>query len=481
MPVRAGVPYQPYSFLVKKLNGLIVAQDDKGAIRFSGTDASTVIQYAVDALPNGGTVFLKEVQLPDTVEYGNNILIIQDYQGERIIYSKQGRVITPRLAADPDTTGWGAAEKGRRWFNTTDNKEKFWDGSQIQSIPSVAGGVAYELPANYVVFIEGSTVKAQNGHTGNIDYSGTDASTVIQQAIDGLTSGRTWREKVVLKGNFNLNKQSGKTYAINVPTYTILDLSMAKLYLNNGQNCDVIQVTGAAGSSPREHSVIIGGVIDCNKAYQTSGNGIVIWKGSASKIYDTVIYNAYQDGLRYTGESWSEWSGLHEAYNVRVYNAGRYGIYGNYHSDNFYHRCVVQSSSVDGVFVYGVHRFYYCHVIYAGRYAFYLHGNAFLVECDADTPTQHGIYLNASANYIHGGYVHAVPSGYNGIVLAADTTRNIIRDVYFSGGGTMNYAVNELTGGDYNIVSDCLAYNVTQTTAFNKTGTNSQFYDNFKF
>jgi len=54
MPLRVGIPYQPYSFLIKKLDGLIVAQDDKGRIKFSGTDASTVIQAAIDALPPGG-------------------------------------------------------------------------------------------------------------------------------------------------------------------------------------------------------------------------------------------------------------------------------------------------------------------------------------------------------------------------------------------------------------------------------------------
>jgi len=59
MPLFIGVPYQPYSFLIKKLDDLIIAQDDKGRVRFSGTDASTVIQSAIDALTNGGKIFIK--------------------------------------------------------------------------------------------------------------------------------------------------------------------------------------------------------------------------------------------------------------------------------------------------------------------------------------------------------------------------------------------------------------------------------------
>jgi len=59
MPLFIGVPYQPYSFLIKKLDDLIIAQDDKGRVRFSGTDASTVIQSAIDALTSGGKIFIK--------------------------------------------------------------------------------------------------------------------------------------------------------------------------------------------------------------------------------------------------------------------------------------------------------------------------------------------------------------------------------------------------------------------------------------
>jgi len=58
LPIRVGLPYQPYSFLIRKLDGLIIAQDQKGSIRFSGTDASAVIQSAIDALTNGGTLFV---------------------------------------------------------------------------------------------------------------------------------------------------------------------------------------------------------------------------------------------------------------------------------------------------------------------------------------------------------------------------------------------------------------------------------------
>lgn len=36
-----------------------------------------------------------------------------------------------KTAADPATGGWGAAEKGRIWYNTTEDKYKYWNGNAI--------------------------------------------------------------------------------------------------------------------------------------------------------------------------------------------------------------------------------------------------------------------------------------------------------------------------------------------------------------
>ena len=42
---------------------------------------------------------------------------------------------------------------------------------------------------SYIIFTDGSTYYGKNGNTGAIDYSGTSAATVIQNAINALTSG----------------------------------------------------------------------------------------------------------------------------------------------------------------------------------------------------------------------------------------------------------------------------------------------------
>lgn len=44
-------------------------------------------------------------------------------------------------------------------------------------------------PVEWIIFKDGVNYYAQNGETGNLDYSGADASTVIQDALDVMTGG----------------------------------------------------------------------------------------------------------------------------------------------------------------------------------------------------------------------------------------------------------------------------------------------------
>lgn len=81
-------------------------------------------------------------------------------------------------------------------------------------------------PCTFVVSKSGSDYAASNayqtiyggsGDAGGVD--GADAMAVIQAALNGLTGGRTWKEKVVLNGVFDTTTS---TY-IDVPAYTILE------------------------------------------------------------------------------------------------------------------------------------------------------------------------------------------------------------------------------------------------------------------
>lgn len=131
----------------------------------TGASKAIVQQAAVDALGSGGTILLQENELDGGVTYGNNILIVEHYQGEQQIYTNQGRYLSfPILAADPATAGWGNAEFGRWWGNSAEGKLKYWNKAAIVSFPS-AGGAGAPVDASYV------TINAEGGLDAEIQHA----------------------------------------------------------------------------------------------------------------------------------------------------------------------------------------------------------------------------------------------------------------------------------------------------------------------
>jgi len=101
MPVYVGKPYQPYSFLIKKLDDLIIAQDDKGAIRWSGTDAATIIQKAIDTLGTGsGKVLISAgvYTISDTLKVYGGVALV----GESVYSLPRGTFLKLADGADVD-------------------------------------------------------------------------------------------------------------------------------------------------------------------------------------------------------------------------------------------------------------------------------------------------------------------------------------------------------------------------------------------
>jgi hypothetical protein len=94
---------------------------------------------------------------------------------------------------------------------------------------------------SYIIFTDGTTVYARNGRTGQIEFSGTDASTVIQQAINAMNNYET----IVVKGDMVINSE----ITLNKPIryihlgQAILNVPSGKGYLNlNGANDIVVFV-----------------------------------------------------------------------------------------------------------------------------------------------------------------------------------------------------------------------------------------------
>ena len=95
----------------------------------------------------------------------------------------------------------------------------------------------FKLPASYIIWKDGSTYYALNGSTGEIDYSGTDAATVIQNAIDSLSG---IGGKIILKNPLNdeytLSSQisiSGSYITIEGENYLVPILKPSDSFPNN--------------------------------------------------------------------------------------------------------------------------------------------------------------------------------------------------------------------------------------------------------
>jgi hypothetical protein len=98
----------------------------------------------------------------------------------------------------------------------------FAGAEQILATPRVAG-VALDtdvIPATYVIWQNGSTFLARNGKTGNDDYSGTDATAVIQSAINALPSngGLTF----IKAGTYPITSSTTPQSPIGVPSGVVL-------------------------------------------------------------------------------------------------------------------------------------------------------------------------------------------------------------------------------------------------------------------
>ena len=57
-------------------------------------------------------------------------MIVVPYSVGTIIYLET-EFNLGQLASDPDTSGWGATEEGKSWYNTTDHHFKTWNGTEI--------------------------------------------------------------------------------------------------------------------------------------------------------------------------------------------------------------------------------------------------------------------------------------------------------------------------------------------------------------
>jgi len=169
----------PYSFMVFREYGLYKARrGDTGEVQFEDPSKSVVIQNAIDSLLHGGTIFLREVQLPSGLTIPTNVLIVEDYQGVRSFYTS--RDVYPPAVEE----------------------------------------------ASYTIFKDGTLIKAKNGQTGEVEFSDEDWATVIQQAVNNASGG-----SVVVKGDIEVSTKISITKRLTYIHYGKATLTGTDPYL----------------------------------------------------------------------------------------------------------------------------------------------------------------------------------------------------------------------------------------------------------
>jgi len=233
---------------------------------------------------------------------------------------------------------------GFQWVNGSSFKlnSELWYGSNnrtdVVQFP--------EQVAKYLIFNKSGAIFWKDLSTGQIRETSSDAVKVINWALDNLTSGRTWKETVVLKGTFII------TQKILLPSYTILDLSEAKIIQANNTNIDGGLIENKDPTSGNIEIIIKNGVLNVNKAFNSQSNGILITNSSEVRVLYVKIIDAPRRGIRFITTRNSEvsgcvitdsgWHGIsletssnnNTVYNNIIKGSGRNGIFVTYSNDN---------------------------------------------------------------------------------------------------------------------------------------------------
>jgi hypothetical protein len=152
------------------------------------------------------------------------------------------------------------------------------------------GSLQVQRQPNYYISIDArAKVVAINSATGEIDYSGNSATTVIQSAIGAIPHGGTI---VIRAGNYSLTKNpswpSGCIVLSNVNNIKLQGEGNGTiLRVADGQSADAILVQYQTGNV-----AILNMQINGNKANQAGGNGIEI-DGAGYTLANVTLQNLY--------------------------------------------------------------------------------------------------------------------------------------------------------------------------------------------
>ena len=141
----------------------------------------------------------------------------------------------------------------------------------------IAGGITYTC--------------MQSGKTGALEWYSTDAEAVVEACFGNLTSGRTWKETVVLKGNFSFSD------TVDIPSYATVHLA-GQVIVEANTDFDTFRIWNV-------HDVeMYGGIIDGNNKSVSAYNDLISIYNSVNVIIrDMLMRNHHHECIVVKGDS----------------------------------------------------------------------------------------------------------------------------------------------------------------------------------
>jgi parallel beta-helix repeat protein len=349
----------------------------------------------------------------------------------------------------------------------------------------------------YVVSVDGNKIEALNGITGVVDYSGSDAATVINAALSAMTSGGeiylkagTYalsspiylpnRRNILIagEGNSTILSAAGKyeavIYLLGTSNSTIQNLAIN----GNESSYDAKGISMAASDHVTVNNVVVqncleGGIMSYQGGYHKIlnsrivgngatrsqagfGSGIDFDSSSFSLISGNVVASNYNIGIWATGTSATTYGYL--ITNNTVYDNGAappttagiqlgtstLTVYNSTISNN-----IVEYNHQDGIWLYQANGNLVTGntVYHNGDTGISMHtatGNQIQANNVEQNEDAICILVNSNNNLITGNQLNA--NRNYGIDLDATNTGNVIENNYFSDNGASPAIAGTLTG-----------------------------------
>jgi len=259
------------------------------------------------------------------------------------------------------------------------------------------------LEANYLVWTDGSMVYAKNGFTGVVDYSGNDATIVINNAIMA-TYNKGGGLVFIKSGNYSLSA------SIILKSYVTLEgegwgeqTAPTILRLGNNVNDDVIKTP----QQKNYHMTIRSLQIDGNQGHQTAGSGIHICGTDRLIIEYVMVKWCYNRGICIEGTLEGHTSIAPLIKNVFVWGCGKEGLFVAA-TDSFIQNVDVghdykQEGTEPALYLHWAHKSVIANSFFWGsKHGIFINQtNSLLVTgCRVDYNRHHGIVLHCSSNNV---------------------------------------------------------------------------------